>query len=145
MKSKKCSSCSEIKYLEFPDLLFGKAEDGLYYFDPFIFIKSKGDIKRHSVLEFERAYYHWLKAVSVVYSIKMEEIIVKDDTTGKVIIEESLALPFVSYIDPYFAIHLLEKMSELLMCGISLSDTYINMHIKAKFSPEELSKFIDSV
>lgn len=143
MKNKTCLPCSEVKYHEFPDLLFGKSNDDMIYFNPGLFIKNKGDIRKHSILEFERAYYFWLKAVSMCYSINMDDLVIKDESTGNILMEESLALLFVSYVDPTFAIHMIEKISELLMCGIALSDAFVVMHIKEKFTKEELLALID--
>lgn len=143
MKIKKCNPCSEVKYNEFPDLKFGRSIDGMLYFNPNLFIKAKGDIKRHSVLEFDNAFFHWKKAVEFAYSIPFDDLIIKDEASGIVLIEESLALLFVAYVDPGFAVYITEKISEILFCGVALSDSYIIMHISGNYTKKEILEYLD--
>lgn len=41
--------CGEIRYKEFPDLLFGKSCDNSIYFDSTHYIQANGDVRKHSV------------------------------------------------------------------------------------------------
>lgn len=134
----KIASCKNIKYGEFPDLLFGKSDDGLVYFDATHFIQQKGDARKHNIKSFEIGFIHWKNAVCDAYSIPMEDMTIKDEATGHLLIEESLALLFVAYIDPEFSVHMLERISEMLLRGITLSDTQLLMLASERLSKDQL-------
>lgn len=131
--------CDEIRYKEFPDLLFGKSCDNSVYFDSTHYIQVNGDVRKHSVKNFELGFIHWINAISEAYSIPRIDLIVQDETTGHILIDESLALLFVAYIDPEFGIYMLERMSEMLYRGITLSDTHVLMLANERLTEDQLS------
>lgn len=139
----KKAPCKDIKYGEFPDLLFGKSDDGLVYFDATHYIRQKGDVKKHNIKTFEIGFMHWKNAVRDAYSIPAEDMTVTDEATGHLLIEESLALLFVAYIDPEFAVHMLERISEMLLRGITLSDTRLLMLASERLSKDQLFNLND--
>ena len=75
--------CRLIRYKEFPDLLFGTSQDeeGPYYFDATHFILSRGDGRRHNVREFRVAFNHWIVALSGIYGIDTEDLVVRDEAS----------------------------------------------------------------
>lgn len=110
--------CRIIRYREFPDLLFGTLrEDGPVYFDATRFIQAKGDARRHNVRDFRVAFHHWATALADAYGIDREKMIIRDEASGHLLIDECLALLFVVYIDPAFGVYLLERVDELLENG----------------------------
>lgn len=127
-----------MKYGEFPDVLFGRATNGSLYFDSTHYIAKQGDEKKHCVNDFNQKFRHWIEAISQAYSLPSDEIVFTDEATGHVLIEESLALLFVSYVDPDFCIYILERVSEVLQNGVSLSDTCVIHIIKERFSKDYL-------
>lgn len=133
-----------VKYMEFPELLFGTSENGLTYFDATLYLSEKGDSKKHSVIDFARKFSFWFESVKAVYEIPDLELMVTDEATGHVLIDESLALLFVCYVDPGFGIYITERMSELLLDGVTLSDTRIVETIRNRLTKEELLKLIDT-
>lgn len=137
--------CRIIRYREFPELLFGESpNNGHTYFDATHFIRSLGDEQRHSVQEFRIAFHHWITALSNIYSIDKEDLVIRDETSGHILIDESLALLFVVYVEPDFAAFLLERMSELLIDGFSVSDSWLIMAAGSRFTIEELTKSVKS-
>lgn len=68
---------------------------------------------------------------------------VTDEATGHVLIDQSLALLFVGYIDPAFGVYMTERMSELFLDGVTLSDTRIVQAIRNRLTKDELLKLID--
>lgn len=142
MKTIKCSPCTEPRYEEFSEMLFGLSIDNTTYFDATIFIIKSGDVKRHNIREFDIGFYFWKKAISSFYEIDMDDLIVKDLDTGHILIHESLDLVFVSYIDPTFGVYMLGKTSELLINGLSISDDYLLNTIFTRFSIEDLIKIV---
>lgn len=132
------------KYMEFPELLFGTSENGINYFDATIYLAEKGDSKKHSAIDFARKFAFWFESVKAVYEIPDFELMVTDETTGHILIDESLALLFVSYVDHSFGIYMTERMSELLLDGVTLSDTRIVQTIRNRLTKEELLKLIET-
>ena len=111
-----------IRYREFPELLFTTRGDGYDYFDAFLYIKNKGDPNVHSVQGFRNTFAYWINAVRDNYSLSDEEIFIIAPN-GHQLIDYSLALLFVAYIDPAFGVYIMERMSDMLIGGIVLSDT----------------------
>ena len=132
-----------IKYMEFPELLFGTSEKGLIYFDATTYIAEKGDSKKHSAIDFARKFSFWFESVKDIYEIPDYEIMVTDEATGHVLIDPSMALLFVGYIDPAFGVYMTERMSELFLDGVTLSDTRIVQAIRNRLTKDELLKLID--
>ena len=132
-----------IKYMEFPELLFGTSEKGLIYFDATTYIAEKGDSKKHSAIDFARKFSFWFESVKDIYEIPDYEIMVTDEATGHVLIDQSLALLFVGYIDPAFGVYMTERMSELFLDGVTLSDTRIVQAIRNRLTKDELLTLID--
>ncbi|MBF0648680.1 hypothetical protein IR083_07595 [Dysgonomonas sp. GY75] len=143
MKSKKCSPCTEGRYREFPDLLFGLSEDNRTYFDAGRFISKYGDTQKHNVREFDIGFYHWKTAVSKCYGIPFEDLIIREEGSGRILIHESLDLLFMAYVDSGFGIYLLEKLSEMLINGIVFSDNYLMMLVCGRFSKEDIIHIIN--
>lgn len=132
-----------IKYKEFPELLFGTSETGAIYFDATFCITEKGDPKKHSAIDFARKFSHWFVATKEVYDVSDGEIMATDEATGHILIDESLALLFISYIDPAFGVYMIDRVSEMLLDGVTLSDTRIVEVVKNRFSKDVLIKLID--
>lgn len=131
-------ACTEVYYNEFPDLLFGTTNSGEMYFDATHFISQKGDSTKHNVRQFEMLFIHWKKALCETYELSPEDIILMDDKNSHVLVHESFALLFVSYIDPVFGLYMLERISEMLLNGIVLSDTSILMMSKDRLNKKQL-------
>lgn len=142
MKSKKFTACTESRYREFPDLLFGLSDDNKTYFDAGGFIAKYGDVKKHNVREFDIGFYHWKAAISKCYQIPMDDLVVRDEGSNRILIHESLDLLFVAYVDPEFGVYLFEKLSELLVNGIVFSDNYLMTQVCSRFSKEEILNIV---
>ena len=137
--------CRTIRYREFPELLFGESPNsGSTYFDATHFIRSRGDEHRHNVKEFRIAFQHWITTLTNMYSIEKEALIICDETSGHLLIDECLALLFVVYVDPDFGVYILERVSELLIDGFSVSDSWLVMAAGNRFTIEELTKSVKS-
>lgn len=137
-------TCRTIRYREFPELLFGRDEpDGQVYFDATHFIRSRGDERRHSVAEFRVAFHFWITALKELYDIDMDDMFIRDATSGHLLIDESLALLFVVYIDPMFGGYMLERLSELLTEGFSVSDSWLVKAVGNRITIEELTQIVE--
>lgn len=141
MKIKQCAHAIK-RYEEFPELLFAKAEDGMQYFDATHFLVHKGDPQRHNIRHFETQFNLWMQATCAAYEIPADEVIVKDRDSGHILIDESLALLFVTYTDPAFGVYLLERMSEMFLNGFVLSDSAIIVQARLRLTKETLTNII---
>lgn len=137
--------CRQVRYKEFPDLLFGTSQGGdrPYYFDATHFIRSRGDERRHNVREFRIAFHHWIAALTGIYGIDTEDLVVRDEASGHLLIDECLALLFVVYIEPAFGAYMLERLSEMLTDGLSVSDTWLVKAAGLRFTREELTQILE--
>lgn len=143
MKIKQCTHTAK-RYEEFPELLFATAADGMQYFDATHFLLRKGDPQRHNTRHFEALFTLWKQAACSAYEIRADEVIVKDRDSGHILIDESLALLFVVYIDPAFGVYLLERMSEMLLNGYVLSDSAIIIQARLRLTKETLTNIINN-
>jgi hypothetical protein len=141
MKNEKLSACLDIRYREFPEMLFGASEKGSLYFDAGKYLLKKGDENIHSVEDFKTGFNPWIKAVCEAYNLTMEELFIRDET-GSWFLEESLSLLFIAYLDSGFAVYILERISEMLITGIVLSDTTLMMMTRERLSKDDLIQII---
>lgn len=132
-----------VRYKEFPELLFGTSVSGAVYFDATLYIKLKGESDKHSPVDFARRFSFWFESFKVAYEIPDGELIATDEATGNVLIDESLSLLFVAYIDPEFGAFMVERVSELLLDGVVLSDTRIMQMIRNRLTKDLLIKLIE--
>lgn len=141
MMIKQCAHATK-RYEEFPELLFAAAEDGMQYFDATHYLLHKGNPQQHNIRHFETQFNFWTQAVCAAYEIRVDEVIVKDRDSGHILIDESLALLFVTYTDPAFGVYLLERMSEMLLNGFVLSDSAIIVQARLRLTKETLTNII---
>lgn len=132
-----------VRYMEFPELLFGTSENGTVYFDATLYIELKGNNHKNSPIDFARKFSFWFETVKQVYELQDGELIITDEMTEHILIDESLALLFVAYVDPDFAVYMLERVSELLLDGVVLSDTHIAQLIRNRLTKDFLTKLIE--
>jgi hypothetical protein len=137
MKSKKLSLYQQIRYGEFPYLLFEKSDDGIIYFDATACLSEKGEPSL-SVDDFKTAFAFWIHSSCGAYGISAEDVIVRDERSGRLFIEESLALVFMAYLDPGFAVYMVERISEMLLTGMALSDTALIMMARERLTVNDL-------
>lgn len=138
----KISTPLSVRYEEFPELLFGTSVSGVTYFDATLYIVEKGDTKKHSPIDFIRRFSFWFEMMKSAYEIADNEILITDEATGHILIDESLALLFIAYIDPTFGVYMMERVSEMLSDGIVLSDTHIMQMVRNRLTKEILLNLI---
>jgi hypothetical protein len=139
MKDKKVTPCREVKYGEFPELLFGIGANGMVYFNATDYIRRKGEVSPRVMSDFQSGFAFWIKALGSAYSLSPEEMFIRDEESGDILMEESLALLFVACLDPEFAVYMLERISEMLINGIVLSDTALRNMARERGTVNELT------
>lgn len=134
--------CFRMRYREFPELLFGTSSKGLEYCDATYYIQNKGDAKCHSVEDFKIKFAYWIQAACKAYDLKTDTVVIIDNR-GHYLIDESLALILVAYIDPEFGMYMLERITEMLITGVTLSDTNLMLMAKDRLSKEQLTNLLE--
>ncbi|GAB6013306.1 hypothetical protein [Viscerimonas tarda] len=132
-------SCREIRYREFPGMLFGLSGKGMLYFDAGRYLREKGNTQIHSIENFRSQFGFWIRAVQEAFDLREEDLLVRDEAADNWYMEESLSLLFAAYLDPGFAVHLLERMSEMLLTGMALSDTALLRIAGERITKEDLT------
>ena len=56
--------------------------------------------------------------------------------------EESLALLFVAYVDPAFGVYMLERVAEMLVRGIVISDITLLTLIRERLTMDDILQVI---
>ena len=131
------------KYKEFPELLFGSSEKNIIYFDATYYIEQKGNVQVHSVHNFINLFSFWLKGFCDAYQIQENDMTIIESKTNHVMIEESMALLFICYIDPMFGVYLFERAEELLLDGVVISDSYLMHLVGSRFTKESINNFFN--
>ncbi len=139
MKNKIVSQFSVVKYREFPHVLFGESSDGTIYFDATACIEKEKTEKTCSIHAFSEKFGWWITIFSEAYSVPREKMVVQNGDEGNWLMEESLILLFLSYLDAAFAVYMLERITEMLLTGIVLSDNTLLSMAKDRLTKDDLS------
>ena len=130
--------CREIIYQEFPELVFGLSEEGINYFDATAYILHKGNSKINNIPDFKNSFNFWISALCTEYTIQSRNVIITNELDGHILIDDSLALLFLSYVDPQFGVYMLERIHEMLITGIAISDSLLLLKAKERFSSQDI-------
>ena len=103
----------------------------------------RGDEKRHSLADFRVAFHLWIEELCRQYEIDREDLFIRDEASGHLLIDECLALLFVVYIEPPFGVYLLERISEMFVDGFTVSDTWLVQSVGLRFTNEELTQILE--
>ncbi|MDR2915756.1 MAG: hypothetical protein LBV74_13130 [Tannerella sp.] len=123
MENKTVVQFNDVRYREFPHVLFGQSGDGIIYFDAAACIGKEKNGENHSVPAFSEKFSWWIHILSEAYGVPAGKMIIQNGDEGNLLLEESLFLPFMAYLDAAFAVYMLERISEMLVTGIVLSDS----------------------
>jgi len=138
MKMIKVKPARMNRFQEFPELVFFETEENNIYFDATHYLEKAENNQKLSFRDFDLAFTFWKSAISSAYNISFSELVVLNKDDNHVLMDETLSLLFVAYTDPDFAVHLLERMTDMLVNGVVMSDSALMLLTKARFSREDL-------
>lgn len=133
--------CNEQAFPEFPDLLFGTSIDSSIFFDATLYIQ-----KKHPSLKTNDFFHHFqfqIKSLGDVYQIADADIC-KLNTEGHILIDSRLVYLFISFVEPDFLAYICERITDMFVTGICVSDTQILNMAKRRLSKEILEKVIEN-
>jgi hypothetical protein len=131
---------SNIRFMEFPDLIFYETKEGGVYFDATHYLEKADNNRNYSVKDFDIAFTFWKSAISNAYDLQFSELVVLNSGSGHVMMDQALSLLFIAYLDSSFAIHILERMEEMLINGVVLSDSALLLMTQERLTQEDITK-----
>jgi len=126
------------RFVEFPELRFQQSHDNIAYFDATYYTKSKYPESDSNYTDFYNNFSCWIKAIQTAYAIPEEDLSVINENNGHCMIEESLALLYVGYLDNMYLVHAIDRISEMHTTGLVLSDTTLLLMLRNRFPLEDL-------
>lgn len=115
----------KIRYSEFPDLKFGVAGNDIEYFDADDFILSRDLTSTHNITKFQQTFFYFLTKAQIAYNLNPEDVFVINKKDKHHLVSIELALLFIMYVDPNFMFFVLDRIDEMFISGIAISDTVL--------------------
>lgn len=133
MQTAKLFPCAENKFPDIADLKFYRTDADLYYFDATHFIKKAPFNENLSVENFREVFSYLIGTLTEASGIDEADLYIRDDS-GSELLEESLAMLFLAYVDRSFGPYMIERMEELIRFGFSINDNMAQFFYKTRFS-----------
>ena len=134
--------CNEQVFPEFPNLLFGTTiDDGTSFFDATLYlIKSESE---ETVEDFFTQYFVPIRALCNAYE-KPLEAISRTNKQGHTIIDGNFVYLFISFVEPNFLAFICDRIHELMIRGVAVSDSYLLQSASERLPKEVLIKIIEN-
>ena len=133
MQTTKLFPCTEDKFPDIPDLKFYRTNADLYYFDASHFIQKAPLHEKLSVENFRKVFSYLIGTLTEASGIDEADLYIRDDS-GSEFLEESLAIPFLAYVDRSFGPYMIERMEELIRFGFSINDNMAQFFYQTRFA-----------
>lgn len=128
-------NCTEQVFSEFPDLLFGKANDNGMFFDATSYLKDKPFTVDNFFCKCE-----WMLK-SLIKSYKLEEDkCFQINHDGHILIDGNLVYLFLSFVEQDFLAYMCDRCHDLFTEGVAISDSYILHHAYERLDRESIDK-----
>jgi hypothetical protein len=131
--------CNEHALPEFPEMLFGTSSENGSFFDATVYIQKKQPSLKPA--DFFVDYKPQILSLCKVYQLN-ENDICKLNTEGHLLIDGTFIYLFISFVEPDFLAYICERINELFVTGICISDTQILSFAKRRLSKEVLEKMV---
>lgn len=116
--SSKEITCSEQAFAEFPNLLIGKFDNGIAYFDATRYNPE------FNLNDFVSKYQELIENVLSGHQIKYDKWVIRNQQ-NHILIRKEVMLIFLMYIEKYFLLYMIDQMEEMMEEGICVSDSYL--------------------
>lgn len=134
--------CTEQAFSEFPNLLIGtQAESGISYFDATLYLQ-KEEIHK-SINDFFFQYRTPIISLCEAYDIAIDEAC-KINEAGHYLIDGNLIYLFISFVEPNFLAYMCDRIHDLFVHGVTVSDTYLLQSAKIRLSKEVLETVMEN-
>lgn len=143
-KTTKLTPVEEGKLEQFPQLKFYSSQSGNIYFDAMYYLEVQNRGRTHSIHGFEKDFSLWIEPTLKVYGIDPQDIIVYDTETGHIMIHEVLMILFLAYTDERYRVEIIERIWEMEVTGVTISDSRLVETIKNRFSEDFINKLVEN-
>lgn len=133
--------CNEQALPEFPDLLFGTSTENSTFFDATLYILKKQPSLK--ICDFLKKFEFQIESLCKIYQIE-DSNVCKLNKEGHILIDGSLVYFFISFVEPDFLAYMCERINELFVTGICVSDTQIRNMAQRRLPKEILEKMIEN-
>lgn len=133
--------CNEQALPEFPDLLFGTSTENSTFFNATLYILKKQPSLK--ICDFFKKFEFQIESLCKIYQIE-DSNVCKLNKEGHILIDGSLIYLFISFVEPDFLAYMCERINELFVTGICVSDTQIRNMAQRRLSKEILEKMIEN-
>lgn len=124
--------CAENKFPDIPDLKFYRSQTDLFYFDATHFLSCNSPDSTLNIENFLHSFAYLIAAIRDACGIDNDDLCLTG-AAGEQFLEESLAIPFLAYVDRRFGPYLVERMEELIRFGFSVNDTMAKYFYNTRF------------
>lgn len=143
-KTTKLTPVEEGKLEQFPQLKFYASQSGNIYFDAMYYLEVLNLGRTHSIPGFEKEFSLWIEPTLKVYGIDPGEVLAQDSDTGHVMIHEVLMILFLAYTDERYRVEIIERIWEMEVTGVTISDSRLVDTVKNRFSKEFVNKLMEN-
>lgn len=134
--------CTEQAFSEFPNLLVGtQIESGITYFDATLYL-HKQEIQK-PISDFFIQYRKPIESLCEAYNINPDDAC-KINEAGHYLIDGNLIYLFISFVEPDFLAYMCDRIHELFMDGITVSDTYLLRSARNRLSKEVIETMTEN-
>lgn len=133
--------CDEQALPEFPELLFGTSIENSTFFDATLYIQKKQPSLK--INDFFKHFEYQIKSLSKTYQLSDSDIC-RLNKEGHILIDGSLTYLFISFVEPDFLAYICERINDLFVTGICVSDTQIRNMAQHRLSKEILEQMIEN-
>lgn len=132
MKTVKMIPCEENKFQDIPNMRFFRAENGNAYFDATLLLEKNAPKTGKNIEQFHKLFEYQTKTLCDANAVTKDDVWVKDNA-GHDYLHECIALPFLTYVDPWFGPYLNDRMEEMIRFGMTISDNMLQYFCKCRF------------
>lgn len=108
------------------------------YADATQYLQKRGLAQSHSVEEFRSKFAPWISAMQKAFEIEADELFLCNQDDGHELIDEMLSILFIAYTNEYYCAGLVERMFEMEVCGVAISDSRLLYDLSLRFTEEQL-------
>ena len=126
MKTGKFTPYTEEYNSDFTEAIFYRTDDEKIYLDAVGYMKQVcGSTPEKSIEDFEAKFSFQIDSLCEVSGITKEDLLVRDQESGNIMIEERAEYLYLGYLDPKFSAYMYARMRELFTIGFTVSDKVI--------------------
>ena len=123
----------EYKFPDIPDMRFFETEEKLLYFNATHCIDKHAPTEQKTVSDFMVKFEYVIQTIQQSANLTDDDVAVQDEA-GTVYLEESMALPFLWYLEGWFGPYLIDRAEDMLRYGFTINDNMLRFFYHNRFT-----------